>query len=51
METGIAKANLANPVEVEAVLIDWIETWYNRIRRHTFIGYCCPAEYEARWAA
>lgn len=51
METGIAKAYLANPAEVEAVLIDWIETWYNRMRRHTFIGYCCPAEYEARWAA
>jgi len=51
METGIAKAYLAGPAEIEAVLIDWIETWYNRIRRHTFIGYCCPAEYEARWAA
>jgi transposase InsO family protein len=51
METGIAKANLADPEEVEAVLIDWIETWYNRMRRHTFIGYCCPAEYEARWVA
>jgi transposase InsO family protein len=51
METGLAKAQLPGPAEVESVLIDWIETWYNRIRRHTFIGYCCPAEYEARWAA
>jgi transposase InsO family protein len=51
METGLAKANLPGPVQVEAVLFDWIETWYNVIRRHTFIGYCCPAEYEARWAA
>ncbi len=51
METGLAKAHLPGPAEVELVLIDWIETWYNRIRRHTFIGYCCPAEYEARWAA
>ena len=50
-ETGIAKANLAGPIEVESVLFDWIETWYNLIRRHTFIGYCCPAEFEARWAA
>lgn len=50
-ETGIAKANLPGTVEVESVLFDWIETWYNLIRRHTFIGYCCPAEYEARWAA
>lgn len=51
METGLAKAHLAGTAEVETVLIDWIETWYNRIRRHTFIGYCCPAEYEARLAA
>ena len=51
METGIAKAYLPGPAEVETVLFDWIETWYNLIRRHTFIGYCSPAEYEARWAA
>jgi putative transposase len=51
METGVAKAHLPGPAEVETVLFDWIETWYNLIRRHTFIGYCCPAEYEARWAA
>jgi len=50
-ETGIAKALLSGPAEVESVLIDWIETWYNRMRRHTFIGYCSPAEYEARWVA
>jgi transposase InsO family protein len=49
-ETGIAKANLSGLMEVESVLFDWIETWYNLVRRHTFIGYCCPAEYEARWA-
>lgn len=51
METGVAKANLRGLAEVETVLFDWIETWYNLIRRHTFIGYCCPAEYEARWSA
>lgn len=51
METGVAKAHLPGSAEVEAVLFDWIETWYNVMRRHTFIGYCCPAEYEARWAA
>jgi putative transposase len=50
-ETGIAKGNLRGLPEVESVLFDWIETWYNLLRRHTFIGYCCPAEYEARWAA
>lgn len=50
-ETGIAKAHLPGLAEVESVLFDWIETWYNLVRRHTFIGYCCPAEYEARWVA
>lgn len=49
-ETGIARNPLSGPKEVESALFDWIETWYNLIRRHTFIGYCCPAEYEARWA-
>lgn len=49
-ETGIKKSHLPGVTEVEAVLFDWIETWYNLIRRHTFIGYCSPAEYEARWA-
>lgn len=50
-ETELTKSHLPGPAEVETVLFDWIETWYNLIRRHTFIGYCCPAEYEARWAA
>ncbi|WP_373494945.1 IS3 family transposase [Aquiflexum sp.] len=36
---------------MEQVAFDWIETWYNLRRRHTFIGYSSPAEYELKWAA
>ena len=25
---------------------DWIETYYNRTRRHSTLGYLTPAEYE-----
>jgi putative transposase len=37
--------------EVETLAFDWIETWYNLRRRHTFIGYCSPAEFEGKRAA
>ncbi|MDQ8162621.1 MAG: IS3 family transposase, partial [Gemmatimonadota bacterium] len=26
----------------------YIETWYNRKRRHSTLGYVSPAEYEAQ---
>ena len=50
-ETGIRKWVLKDDGEVEQVAFDWIETWYNLRRRHTFIGYSSPAEYELKWAA
>ena len=25
---------------------DWIETYYNRQRRHSYLGYLTPAEFE-----
>jgi transposase InsO family protein len=48
LHQGLARSG---PAEVESLLIDWIETWYNQMRRHRFIGCCSPAEYEARSAA
>lgn len=27
-------------------LFDWIESWYNRKRRHSYLGYVSPEEYE-----
>jgi transposase InsO family protein len=49
-ETGLRNSHLRGVAEVEAVLFDWIEAWYNLKRRHTFNNYCSPTEYEARWA-
>lgn len=37
--------------EVEYLALEWIKTWYNMRRRHTFNGNCSPADYEMKWAA
>lgn len=50
-ETGIRRLNLAGQGEVEMLALDWIETWYNLRRKHTFNGYCSPAERELKKAA
>jgi putative transposase len=34
--------------EARAALFEWIEVWYNRLRRHSSIGYLSPTEYEIR---
>ncbi len=33
--------------DVRAAVFDWIETWYNRRRRHSSLGYLSPLEYES----
>jgi putative transposase len=50
-ETGLRKLQIKGLKEVDALAFDWIETWYNLKRQHTFNGYCSPAEYEMKWAA
>jgi putative transposase len=30
-------------------VFDWLETFYNPVRRHSGIGYLSPAEYERRY--
>jgi putative transposase len=50
-ETGIRKMPLKGLKEVEYLALDWIETWYNLRRRHTFNGNNSPADYEMKWAA
>jgi len=35
--------------EVEAKAFDYIEVFYNRQRRHSALGYLCPAEFERRY--
>jgi putative transposase len=35
--------------EARTAVFDWIETFYDRVRRHSALGYLAPAEYEARY--
>jgi hypothetical protein len=34
--------------DVRAAVFDWIETWYNRRRRHSSLGYLSPLEFESQ---
>ena len=34
--------------EARRAIFRYIETWYNRKRRHSTLGYVRPAEYEAQ---
>ena len=36
--------------EAKRDLFEYLEVWYNRTRRHSALGYCTPAEYEAQLA-
>jgi len=37
--------------EAKKSLFEYIELFYNRRRRHSFLGYISPAEFEARIAS
>jgi len=50
-ETGVARFILDDCQTVDMAMLDWIDQWYNLARRHTTLGGCCPAEFEARIAA
>lgn len=32
-------------------IVDWIQGYFNRRRRHTSIGFRSPVDYEATWGA
>jgi hypothetical protein len=34
--------------DVQGAVFAWIETWYNRRRRHSSLGMLSPLEYEAQ---
>ena len=37
--------------DARRAIFRYIETWYNRKRRHSTLGYLSPAEYEAQLMA
>ena len=39
----------ATPAEARVAVFEYIEVFYNRIRRHSAIGYLSPAEFEERY--
>ena len=41
----------ATRAQARASLFDYIEIFYNRIRRHSSLGYLSPEAFERRWAA
>jgi len=50
---GSMKRELGDPVwesraAARATIFEYIETWYNRRRRHSTLGYLSPEEYESR---
>jgi putative transposase len=36
--------------EAQSDLFNWIEGWYNQNRRHSYLGYLSPAEFEKKAA-
>jgi putative transposase len=34
--------------DIRAAVFEWIETWYNRRRRHSSLGYLSPLEFESQ---
>ena len=47
----IVKSTWRSRDEARVALFRYIETWYNRKRRHSTLGYVSPAEYEAQLEA
>jgi putative transposase len=45
------RAVLISPQQLHRDLAFWIESYYNRERRHSTIGYLSPIDYEQRWTA
>ena len=39
-------AEFATRAEARAALFEYIEVFYNRVRRHSALGYLSPDEYE-----
>lgn len=45
----IDRSSWRSHAAARAAVFEWIEAFYNRVRRHSALGYLAPAEYEARY--
>lgn len=45
----IDRSAWATRAEARSAVFDWIERFYNRVRRHSAIGYLSPVEFERRY--
>lgn len=42
----VYRRNFKTREEAKRAIFEWIETWYNRERRHSALGYMSPVDYE-----
>jgi putative transposase len=42
----VHEADFATRAEARSAIFDFIEVFYNRRRRHSFLGYLCPVDFE-----
>lgn len=42
----VYRRNFKTREEAKRAIFEWIETWYNRERRHSALGYMSPVEFE-----
>jgi putative transposase len=45
----IDRSSWATPAEAKAAVFEWIEVFYNRIRRHSSLGNLSPEQFEERY--
>ena len=45
----IDRCDWANPAEAKAAVFEYIEVFYNRIRRHSSLGNLSPEQFEERY--
>ena len=45
----IDRSVLGDPAEARAAVFDYIEVFYNRIRRHSSLGNLSPEQFEERY--
>jgi putative transposase len=45
----IDRSDWATPAEARAAVFEYIEVFYNRVRRHSALGYLSPEQFEERY--